>query len=111
MGACASFTSQRPPYVGPDPSATESTTLDENPPSRLFDISMDVYEFLDRAHGSIPENATVIHSRIPRQPFRLLMLGKFVLSDHALVSLKSISLLINELEFFSVSFQLMRTSS
>ena len=98
MGACASFTSPRPSYIRPDPSATESTTLDENPPSRLFDISMDVYEFLDKAHGSIPENATVIHSRIPRQPFRLLMLGKFVLSEHARVSLNLTSLLINELE-------------
>ena len=75
MGACASFPSTRTPHVHPDPSHTESTMLDDTPPSRLFDISMDVYEFLDKAHGSIPENATVIHS-IPRQPFRLLMLGK-----------------------------------
>ena len=94
MGACASFTSSRPTYVHPDPSATESTTLDDNPPSRLFDISMDVYEFLDKAHGSIPENATVIHNRIPRQPFRFLMLGKFVLSGHPPVSVNSTSVLI-----------------
>ena len=77
MGTCTSFTSHRTSYVRPDPSKTETTVLDhaDEPPSRMFEVCIDVYEFLDKAHNSIPENATVVHS-IPRQPFRLLMLGK-----------------------------------
>ena len=77
MGACASFASSRPHQVRPDPSATESTMLNDTAHG-LFDINMDVYKFLDQVHSSIPENTTAIHS-IPSQPFRLLMLGKYTI--------------------------------